>query len=105
MSQIKVDDPLFLHSSDHSSLILVYDVLTVTNYVSWSIAMKIAMEARDKFVFLNGEVEAPHMEDAKYKQWRKVNSILISWIMNAMSKDIGKGFMFTRICKGIIGGD
>ncbi|GAA0173771.1 hypothetical protein LIER_27319 [Lithospermum erythrorhizon] len=48
-SQIKVDNPLFLHSSDHSSLVLVTDPLNEYNYTSWSRLMIIALEARDKF--------------------------------------------------------
>ncbi|GAA0166025.1 hypothetical protein LIER_21277 [Lithospermum erythrorhizon] len=93
-SAIKIDDPLFLHSSDYSSLVLVSDVLTQTNYVAWSRAMKVAMKARDKYGFLNREIETPSMEDVRFKQWNKVNSTLISWIMNALSKDISRGFVF-----------
>ncbi|GAA0168596.1 hypothetical protein LIER_23272 [Lithospermum erythrorhizon] len=87
-SAIKTNDPLFLHSSNHSSFVL-----------SCSRAMKVAMEARDKYGFLNGEIEAPSMEDVRYKQWRKVNSTLISWIMNALSKDISRAFVFTDDAK------
>ncbi|GAA0175802.1 hypothetical protein LIER_28907 [Lithospermum erythrorhizon] len=56
--------------------------------------MKVALEARDKFWFVNGEIEVPRVNDAKYKQWRKVNSTLISWIMNALSADICRGYLF-----------
>ncbi|GAA0156097.1 hypothetical protein LIER_38213 [Lithospermum erythrorhizon] len=96
---IKTDDPLFLHSSDHSSLILVSDVLIETNYVSWSRAMKVALDARDKYGFLTGEIEALLMEDVRFKQWRKVNCTLISWILNALSKDISRGFVFVDDAK------
>ncbi|GAA0162893.1 hypothetical protein LIER_18889 [Lithospermum erythrorhizon] len=89
--QIKVDDPLYLHSSDHSSLILVSDVLTESNYVSWSRAMKVGLEARDKYGIVNGEIEVPDVDDAKFKKWRRVNSTLILWIMNSMSRELSTG--------------
>ncbi|GAA0162802.1 hypothetical protein LIER_18819 [Lithospermum erythrorhizon] len=88
-----------LHSSDHSSLIMLTDVLNETNYTSWSRSMMVALEARDKLGFLNGEIEAAKPSDATYKQWRKVNSTLTSWIMNALSKEISRGFMFSSNVK------
>ncbi|GAA0162380.1 hypothetical protein LIER_18485 [Lithospermum erythrorhizon] len=69
--QYNADNLLFVHFSDHSSLVLVSEVLNETNYVTWSRSMKVALEARDKFGFINIEIEAPSMEDATYKQWRK----------------------------------
>ncbi|GAA0153450.1 hypothetical protein LIER_11685 [Lithospermum erythrorhizon] len=58
--------------------------------------MKVALEARDKFGFVNGEIEVPSVNDAMFKQWRKVNSTLISWILNALSTKISRGYMFTE---------
>ncbi|GAA0165231.1 hypothetical protein LIER_20686 [Lithospermum erythrorhizon] len=43
-----MDDPLYLHSSDHLSLVLVSNLLTKHNYQTWSRAMIIAFQARDK---------------------------------------------------------
>ncbi|GAA0184808.1 hypothetical protein LIER_32096 [Lithospermum erythrorhizon] len=45
---IKVDNALYLHSSDHSSLVLVTDLFTEHNYTPWSRSMMITLEARDK---------------------------------------------------------
>ncbi|GAA0157757.1 hypothetical protein LIER_38514 [Lithospermum erythrorhizon] len=91
-----MDDPLYLHYLDHSSLVLVSDLLNEMNYVLWSRAMEVALEARDKFGFVNGEIKVPIVNDAKYKQWMKVNSTLISWIMNALFADISRGYLFTE---------
>ncbi|GAA0175066.1 hypothetical protein LIER_28320 [Lithospermum erythrorhizon] len=75
---VRPENLVYLHSSDHSSLVLVSDLLTQRNYNSWSRAMTIALEARDKFDFINGEIPVPEAEDPIFKQWRKVNSTLIS---------------------------
>ncbi|GAA0175132.1 hypothetical protein LIER_28372 [Lithospermum erythrorhizon] len=93
-SQCKMDDPLFLHSSDHSNLILASDPLTEHNYISWSRAMMTVLEARDKLGFIVREIPEPEGASSTYKQWRKVNSTLISWILNSMTKDIARGFAF-----------
>ncbi|GAA0154100.1 hypothetical protein LIER_12181 [Lithospermum erythrorhizon] len=97
-SQYKVDDPLYLHASDNSSLVLVSDLLTELNYMSWSRLMMIALEAKDKLRFING-TPLPH--ELTHKHWRKVNSTLISWIMNSVSKEIGRGCMFANNVKDL----
>ncbi|GAA0158001.1 hypothetical protein LIER_15136 [Lithospermum erythrorhizon] len=69
---IKPDDPLFLHNLDRSSLVLVSDPLTEKNYNSWSRAMTIAFDAKDKFGFVNGEILTPAETEPTFKQWRKI---------------------------------
>ncbi|GAA0149419.1 primary active transporter [Lithospermum erythrorhizon] len=64
---VNSDNPLFLHSSDHSSLVLVSDPLTEKNYNCWSRAMTIALEGRDKYGFVNGEIPKPAADDVNYK--------------------------------------
>ncbi|GAA0159378.1 hypothetical protein LIER_16166 [Lithospermum erythrorhizon] len=56
--------------------------------------MMITLKARDKLGFLNGEIEALAEKHVNYKQWRKVNSTLISWIMHAMTVEIERSFVF-----------
>ncbi|GAA0176222.1 hypothetical protein LIER_44011 [Lithospermum erythrorhizon] len=61
--------------------------------------MTIALETRDKYGFVNGEILEPATDDVNYKQWRKVNSTLISWILNAISADLSKGFIYPKTAK------
>ncbi|GAA0148135.1 hypothetical protein LIER_07659 [Lithospermum erythrorhizon] len=91
---IRVDNPLYLHSFDHSSLVLVTDLLTEHNYTPWSRSMMIALEARDKLSFVNGENPELEVDHYTYRQWRKVNSTIISWILNALTPKIGRGYVF-----------
>ena len=53
------NDPYFLHSSDHPSMILVSAPLVGTNYLSWSCSIKIALGAKHKLGFINGKVRQP----------------------------------------------
>ncbi|GAA0150066.1 hypothetical protein LIER_09088 [Lithospermum erythrorhizon] len=68
LSHIKVDEPLYLHNTDHYSLVLVTGPLTEHNYVAWSRSMIIALEARYKLGFLTGEIEAPDEDHVNHKQ-------------------------------------
>ncbi|GAA0153054.1 hypothetical protein LIER_11379 [Lithospermum erythrorhizon] len=54
----------------------------------------IALEARDKLSFVKGENPEPDVDHYTYRQWRKVNSTIISWILNALTPEIGRGYVF-----------
>ncbi|GAA0151044.1 hypothetical protein LIER_43130 [Lithospermum erythrorhizon] len=56
--------------------------------------MLIALQARDKVCFINGDFMKPGQDDTYYKQWVKVNVTLISWMLNAMTKDLARGFAY-----------
>ncbi|GAA0150610.1 hypothetical protein LIER_37144 [Lithospermum erythrorhizon] len=100
-SKYKMDNPLYLHSSDHSNLVLMSDLLTEHNYQTWSRSMETALQARDKIVFINGEFLRPSVDHEDHKQWIKVNTTLISWLLNAISKDIARGFAFATDAFGL----
>ncbi|GAA0146185.1 hypothetical protein LIER_06198 [Lithospermum erythrorhizon] len=56
--------------------------------------MMTALETHDKLKFITGEIEVPAADSQMHKQWKKVNSTLVSWILNAMSKELVRGFVF-----------
>ncbi|GAA0174360.1 hypothetical protein LIER_41711 [Lithospermum erythrorhizon] len=70
------------------------DLLIEHNYQTWSRVMIIALQARDKVVFINGQYARLGVAEDTYKQWVKVNATLISWILNSMSKDLERGFAY-----------
>ena len=82
--------PFFLHSSDHPGLILVSQPLVGENYGSWSRALKIALSVKNKTGFIDGSLQAPDAEanPQQHQQWLRNNNIVISWILNSVSKDI-----------------
>ncbi|KAG8660311.1 hypothetical protein MANES_02G144450v8 [Manihot esculenta] len=80
--EYSIDDPLFLHSSDHPGLVLVSSPLTGDNYLSWSRSMLIALRAKDKLGFIDGKC--------------RVDSAVASWILNAISKQIVEAFIYTK---------
>ncbi|GAA0150878.1 hypothetical protein LIER_43121 [Lithospermum erythrorhizon] len=61
--------------------------------------MMIALEASGKLGFLTREVQPPVQTEKTYNQWRKVNSMLILWILNSLSVEIGRGFVYANSAK------
>ncbi|XP_062088793.1 uncharacterized protein LOC133795356 [Humulus lupulus] len=72
-------DPYYLHHSDNPGNILVSQVLTVKN----------------KIGFLDGSISRPSPTDTSlYNAWCRNNNIVISWILNSVSKEISASILY-----------
>ena len=90
---------MFLHNSDHPDMILVTAPLTGSNYLTWSRSMKIALIAKQKLGFVNGKCIQPDINSKEYEAWLRADSMVISWILNSISKDIVDAFLYTNTAK------
>ncbi|XP_075499123.1 uncharacterized protein LOC142537497 [Primulina tabacum] len=89
------NDPLFLHPSDTPCTNLVNDQLTGTeNYGVWSRAMLIALRAKNKTGFIDGTFKRPNAGAPTIQQCERCNALLLSWIINTVSKDIFRGIVY-----------
>ncbi|XP_073045348.1 uncharacterized protein [Primulina eburnea] len=95
-----IDDPLspyFLHYSDNPGITLVSQPLTGDNFASWSRAMKIAISVKNKFGFIDGSIPKPaESESNLMNAWNRNNNIVISWLLNSVSKDISASILFAE---------
>ncbi|XP_073023649.1 uncharacterized protein [Primulina eburnea] len=98
--QSAIDDltsPYFLHHSDNPGLTLVSHVLTGENYVFWSRAMKIALSVKNKLGFIDRSVAKPPSNELNLlNYWSRNNNIVISWILNSVSKEISASILFSE---------
>lgn len=99
-----VDDPMspyFLQHSDNPGLVLVSQLLTGDNFASWSRAMKIVLSVENKLGFIDGSIPKPLESDHNLKNaWIRNNNIVISWLLNSVSKDISASILFCGISLG-----
>ncbi|GAV66404.1 UBN2_3 domain-containing protein, partial [Cephalotus follicularis] len=90
------NDPLFLHPSDTPEVNLVNEPLIGTkNYEVWSRAMMIALTTKNKLDFINGSCKKPEAHSPILHQWERCNAIVLSWIMNTVSKEIYNGIIYS----------
>ncbi|XP_075511479.1 uncharacterized protein LOC142547201 [Primulina tabacum] len=95
-SSIDVLDPLYVSSSDIPGLNLISEQLIGTeNYGIWSRAMQIGLRARNKLAFIDGSYQKPNQGSDKLLQWERCNAIVLSWIMNTVSKEIFGGIVYS----------
>lgn len=87
--------PLYLHNNDHPGLILIAKKLIgPDNYAPWSRSMRIALNARNKFVLVNGTYAKPDISSPLFAQWERVNDLVITWILNSVAEDISDGLNY-----------
>ncbi|KAG8660798.1 hypothetical protein MANES_02G195350v8 [Manihot esculenta] len=92
-------DPYQIHSSEAPGFSIVSVPLKGPNYISWSRAVQIALRAKKKLGFVNGTIKAPEPDSDDYEKWATADSMVVSWLLNAMSKDISDAFVFLKNAK------
>lgn len=80
--------PYFLTSVDNPGSSIITETLDGTNYNTWSIAITIALDAKNKLSFVDGSLPRPSESHAHYRIWSWCNSIMKSWILNSVTKQI-----------------
>lgn len=90
----KLDDsPFHLQNSDHPGMMLVSTHLTGSNFLTWSVAISTALEAKDNVGFIDGSLEVP-ADETQFCKWKRVDSMIKSWVMNSITKDIADTLIY-----------
>ncbi|KAK6122554.1 hypothetical protein DH2020_043699 [Rehmannia glutinosa] len=93
------DDTLKMSGSDHPGMALVTNPLTGNNFLPWSRSVKISLGAKNKLGFIDGTVEKPELDSENYDQWKKVDYMITSWLLNSISKEIVEAFLYADSAK------
>ena len=80
----------FLHPSESPSLSLISSLLTENNYYSWSRAMIVALDAKNKLGFIDGSLQEPRIGDPMKPFWDRNNKIILAWLVQALSPEIAQ---------------
>ncbi|KAL0315223.1 UNVERIFIED_CONTAM: hypothetical protein Scaly_2876000 [Sesamum calycinum] len=54
-----------------------------------------------KLGFINGKNPKPEESDESYEQWERADNMVISWILNSISKDIVESFLYIDIIRDL----
>ncbi|KAL0430390.1 UNVERIFIED_CONTAM: Retrovirus-related Pol polyprotein from transposon RE1 [Sesamum radiatum] len=87
-------DQIRVQATDNPRTILVSIVFDSTNFLSWSRSIKIALRAKMKLGFINGKNPKPQESDDGFELWERADGMVISWILNSISKDIVESFLY-----------
>ena len=103
MAMAAIDDsnPFILHSSDNPGVALFSHPLTGENYNSWKKAMHMALHGKNKYGFVDGSILEPALGHSTYDLWHHNDSIVSSWLLNSLSKEMQVGILHCSSAKAI----
>ncbi|KAK4397721.1 Retrovirus-related Pol polyprotein from transposon RE1 [Sesamum angolense] len=87
---------LQLHRGDHPGMILVSTPFDGNDFLAWRRSVVIALRAKMKLGFIDGRYIMPDKTSETYDTWVRVDSMVTSWILNAVTKKISRGFLYTK---------
>lgn len=101
-SNNQTDDLYYIHHSDNPGTLMVTEILTGENYASWSRSMTIALSVKNKIEFVDGSITPPPTTDTnRFKSWSRNNNMVISWILNSVSKEISGSVIYLKTADAI----
>ena len=90
-----LNNPYRLDHGDNPATVLVADLLTTDNYVSWSRSMQRALRTKNKIGFVNGALSQPtDSADPLLSVWERCNDLVVSWIQNSVSSSVKSSLTF-----------
>ncbi|XP_074373494.1 uncharacterized protein LOC141713822 [Apium graveolens] len=75
---------------------LVSEPFDGTGFSNWKRSMTTTLSARNKLGFVDGSIPKPVLTSPNYKSWSRCNDMVISWLLGALSKTIGRSFIYSN---------
>ncbi|XP_070015754.1 uncharacterized protein [Nicotiana sylvestris] len=91
--------PYFLHPSNSPGINMVNTNFDGRSYGGWRRSILIALSAKNKVGFIDGTCLAPSSETPDFKLWNRCNDMVISWLLNSLSREIGESVIYSKTAK------
>ena len=88
-------------TSENSTLPITGHKLNGNNYLQWSQSVMMFICGKGKDDYITGAIQPPREDDPKYKSWKSENNMVMSWLINSMTNEVGEDFMFYKTAKEI----
>lgn len=95
------EDKYYLTPNDGSGTLITLVQLKNENFDEWVDSIEIVLESKNKLGFLNISIPQPSETNVKYKRWKKINTLVSSWILNTIEPSLRSSITKTRIVKNI----
>jgi hypothetical protein len=98
---IDTNSPFYLHSFDNPGTMFVFAPLNEENYTTWRRAMLNALNAKNKTSFVDGTLCKPDENSPDVHAWVKCNSMVISWLINSLTRDLHESVAYADTVREI----
>ncbi|KAL0420843.1 UNVERIFIED_CONTAM: hypothetical protein Slati_3107200 [Sesamum latifolium] len=85
----------------HHEMVMISALLNGNHYLSWSRSMRIAFEGHDKLGYIDRTCAKPADDSADLRQCRIINSMVRTWILNTLSKDIVNAYLYATSARSL----
>ncbi|XP_059277559.1 uncharacterized protein LOC132031606 [Lycium ferocissimum] len=93
--------PLYVHLSNVLGSSLVTTPFDGTGYGSWRRNILVALSVRNKLGFIQGISTRPPDSSPLARQWQRCNDLVVSWLINSLTKDIARSVEYSKLAQGI----
>lgn len=93
--------PFYLHPSDSPGMFLANYVFDGKGYGGWRRGILIALYAKNKVGFIDGTSVQPNISSDSFKSWDRCNDVVISWLLNTLSKEIAESVLYSKTAREI----
>ncbi|XP_070054846.1 uncharacterized protein [Nicotiana tomentosiformis] len=91
----------FLHPLDYPSMNLVSSTFDGKSYGAWRRAVVIALSAKNKLGFIDGTFSIPDENSSLQSAWARGNDMVLSWLLNSLSKEITESVLYSYNTKDL----
>jgi len=88
---------LYLHHLDSPNYSLYSEPLTGKSYAQWKRSCEVALSAKNKMSFVTGDNAKLASNSPLFPVWEQCNSMVISWLLHSVDKDIASSIIYTPI--------
>nr|GFB24331.1 hypothetical protein [Tanacetum cinerariifolium] len=90
-------NPLHMNPNDSTSTSLnPFKLSGPENYRIWASVMKLALQARNKYAFVDGScVKSTYSTSYVLSARDRCNAVVLTWIMNSVSADVYMGLVYS----------
>ncbi|XP_049382683.1 uncharacterized protein LOC125847017 [Solanum stenotomum] len=85
----------YLHPSYAPGMVLVSAPFDCKGFEGWRRAMLIALLAKNKIGFIDGNLPKPASAPL-LNAWTRCNDTILSWLLNSLSKDIAESVLYSH---------
>ncbi|KAL0355837.1 UNVERIFIED_CONTAM: Copia protein [Sesamum radiatum] len=96
-----ISENMRLQGGDHPGMSLVSVPLDGNNYFPWVRSIKFALGAKQKLGFIDGSCPKPTDDKNEIEQWQRTDCMVVSWILNSISKDIAEAFLYATSARDL----
>ncbi|XP_059310192.1 uncharacterized protein LOC132061378 [Lycium ferocissimum] len=93
--------PYYLHPSDSPGMNLVNFIFNGTGFAAWRRSIINSLSAKNKMSFIDGSAEIPSADTPEFKLWTRCNNMVISWLLNSLSKEIAGSVIYSKSAKDL----